>query len=370
LEYYCNSLKHPIQLWSRLPVLQLHVPKTKIKAFFPDDKEKLNLQIKYVLQLIAEHHVNLDQFSLRGAPDAVQVFTPSQINYVIEDPCRFLAGISLETIYINLPKIAMDAKSDEKLFYSILEQKIYNIFDLYERKWELLVKNLRTFHSWNYFEQLFKNDKITLGNKKNFIDYQGNITLICGVSLFGLDDAVYLLTKLNMRDQDQYVEYAGKILYFVQQLLKKQSDAYSNIKFALADPLPHDFIANPQISLKTELDELYANSGKSVYSNFSLYHHFSVKPYSIQKWIQFYDAFLKNFKNLTLECQVDSSFFNNTDNLTGLLKYFFNSSLLRLSLSRKYQGSKSSEYIYTRYLGEYYSIMNSLFLSTQRNILQ
>ena len=79
-EIYYQSLQLPISQWSDLPILQIHLPKAKIKEILNHNQfDRLSKQLQLVLSLALFHQVNLDQYCQWGNPDIQEISTSLQI---------------------------------------------------------------------------------------------------------------------------------------------------------------------------------------------------------------------------------------------------------------------------------------------------
>ncbi|MHA1476539.1 MAG: hypothetical protein ACTSQ5_15305, partial [Promethearchaeota archaeon] len=236
LEIYVNSLSYPIKTWSKLPVLEVHFPKNKIKEFINcPSYSKLNSQQQNILSLLLNHQVNINQFSKRGVQNGEHIFTnlgiPLQFNLLNE----IKPSIIIEKISINLLNIFEESSNDETKFFSNLEKAIFSIFDYFDVKFKLLSKTLLKFPGWNKISQLLFNNDLIFQNWKDTQKYHSDYPLFCGISFYGLDELIYLKSGLFIKDQPNR-EYAVKVLDYIYSLIQKQNSTLSeNIKFILCE---------------------------------------------------------------------------------------------------------------------------------------
>ena len=359
LEIYINSLSYTIKTWSQLPVLEINFPKNNIKELLNcTSYSKLNIQQQNILSLLANHQVNINQFSKRGIQNGEHIFTnlgiPIQCNVLNE----IKPSIIIEKISINLLSIFKESSNDETLFFSTLEKAIFSTFDYFDNKFKLLSKTLLKFPGWNKISHLLFNNDLLFQNWKDTLNYHSDYPLLCGISFFGLDELIYLQSGLFVKDQSKNREFAVKVLDYMYSLIQKQNSTLSeNIKFVLCEShYQSELLRRNELFL-----QLMNSQGSEVHSSSIPGYRFgfntSSKFLSLNHLSQIYSDLGKSkFKELSINIPLEGNTFNGDfDKILEFCQNIIRTNISRLSFSNKYDlpNKKSPKVVYGRYFTNY-----------------
>jgi len=360
LEIYVNSLSYPVKIWSKLPVLEVHFPKNKIKELINcPSYSKLNSQQQNIFSLLLNHQVNLNQFSKRGVQNGEHIFTnlgiPLQFNLVNE----IKPSIIIEKISINLLNIFEESSNDETKFFSNLEKAIFSIFDYFDVKFKLLSKTLLKFPGWNKISQLLFNNDLIFQNWKDTQKYHSDYPLFCGISFYGLDELIYLKSGLFIKDQPINREFAVKVLDYIYSLIQKQNSTISEkIKFILCESHYQSELLRKNDLFLHLLNSQGSDFQPSTISGYRFGFNSSSKFLSLNHLSQIYSDLVKSkFKELSVNIPIQGNNFDGDfDNILEFCQHIIKTNISRLSFSNNYEhiNKNSPKIVYGRYYSNYF----------------
>jgi DNA-binding HxlR family transcriptional regulator len=360
LTLYFQSLSFPIHKWTNFPVLHIHLTKQdadKIKkaAEFSDISDLLQL----ILSLASYHQVNLDHEVLWGKPDWIHFVSNTNVSITIQNPKIFRVGIILDSILINLPQLALDAGRNENEFFTQISQYTTIICDIFDHKFELLSKNLKDLKLWSKFEELFLNGVPFFENQNELQKYNGNIPFYCGIGVYGLDDAIFLLHGLQIRETPKNRILSGEILEKLQGQLNRHTSSYQNCHFMFATPSPEAFwVHPPNLNLVPFLSEEYEKKQKPAFTEFSLLLHFPDSAQPLDRYLSQIKEITAKFENLTAGCLLSSDLGVSDPLFLSAIQKLLDLPILRFGFTRIYSpqtvGTLSESPKYTRYHGRYF----------------
>jgi len=360
LEIYVNSLSYPVKTWSKLPVLEVHFPKNKIKELINcPSYSKLNSQQQNILSLLLNHQVNINQFSKRGVQNGEHIFTnlgiPLQYNLLNE----IKPSIIIEKISINLLNIFEESYNDETKFFSNLEKAIFSIFDYFDVKFKLLSKTLLKFPGWNKISQLLFNNDLIFQNWKDTQKYHSDYPLFCGISFYGLDELIYLKSGLFIKDQPINREFAVKVLDYMYSLIQKQNSTLSeNIKFILCESHYQSELLRKNDLFLQLLNSKGSDFQPSTIQGYRFGFNSSSKILSLNHLSQIYSDLVKSrFKELSVNIPIQGNNFDGDfDNILEFCQIIIKTNISRLSFSNNYEYThkKIPKIVYGRYYSNYF----------------
>ncbi|QEE17967.1 ArsR family transcriptional regulator [Promethearchaeum syntrophicum] len=360
LEIYNKSLSYTIKNWSQLPVLEVNFPKNKIKEILNcPHYSKLNSQHKNILSLLLKHQVNINQFSKWGVKNGEHIFTNLGIPLHFELLNEIKPSLIIEKISINLLSVFNESSNNETLFFSNLEKGIFSIFDYFDNKFKLLSKTLLKFPGWQNLSELLFNNDLIFQNWKDTQNYHSVYPLICGISLFGLDELIFLQTGLFVKDQPKNREFAVKVLDYIFSLIQKQNSVLSeNIKFVLCEShLQSELLRKNDLFLEM-LDDQGIDFQPSTHPGYRFGFNSSSKFLNFHHLSQIYSDLGKSkFKELSLNIPLEGNTFDGDyDKILEFCQNIIKTSISRISFSNNYElpNKKGSKVVYKRYYSNYY----------------
>ena len=133
--------------------------------------------------------------------------------------------IILDKILVNLHMISVEGKQDDNLFFDILQDKLYSIFELFKYKKKLVEKKLNSLKEWNSLAtQIFDNKVGAL-----FED------AIKSISFFGLNEAILNHCGIELDRTEKSEVFALKILSLIKKIIAERNEVDNN-NFILSQP--------------------------------------------------------------------------------------------------------------------------------------
>ncbi|MBN1215058.1 MAG: hypothetical protein JXA99_06385 [Candidatus Lokiarchaeota archaeon] len=133
--------------------------------------------------------------------------------------------IVLDKILINLNQIAQEAKTNDNIFFEILEDRLNSTFSLFEFKEDLIQKKIGNSKTWRIIiENLIQNDL------SNWIK-----KTIKSISFIGLNDAVLNHCGLEIDKIEQSESFACSILEFMKKKIIEKNN-FDNNMYCLSQP--------------------------------------------------------------------------------------------------------------------------------------
>jgi len=133
--------------------------------------------------------------------------------------------IILDKILVNLHMISVEAKQNDDVFYELLQQKLYSIFELFRYKEKFVMQKLNPLKNWGEFATLFS-DK-----GKNAIFKQS----IKSISFFGLNKAILNHCGIELERTNSTITFALNILSLMKKLIEEINDE-KNESYILTQP--------------------------------------------------------------------------------------------------------------------------------------
>lgn len=163
--------------------------------------------------------------------------------------------IVLDKILINLFLIALKAKQNDDLFFTLLRQKIDNVFDFFKHKIIFLRKKNDSFACNSIFSSLLWDSKEEIYKKA-----------IKSISFFGLNSAVKFHCGIELDKVKQSEKFALDIIEFMKNCINEENRGNQE-NYILTQPHYGDYLESSWNKTKISLDN------KKNYSN-----HF-ISPY-------------------------------------------------------------------------------------------
>ncbi|MHA1584360.1 MAG: DUF7347 domain-containing protein [Promethearchaeota archaeon] len=367
LEIYLKSLNKPIEKWQRLPVLQIHLSKNEVKKILGINKTDDNIDprlevLAKIFPLFYHHQVNIDQFSKRGNANTEMIWSNLQVPMEYSNAETRNTSIILEKISLNLLDIYKKSNNNEKDFFMNLQNRIFNVFVYFEQKFHLLSKNLDKFSNWKKIQAFLFNNVNIFSDYQDMQDYSGEISLICGISIYGLDEIACLRSKYFLKDLVSNREFAIKILQFIQDLLKKQNLILSkSISYQLSQPHLQKGLIQP--SNFTKLQDIHRpHEELRSYQGYSFDFHTTSHQLKSSHLLQIYSEFgssklpqLSGYYPLPKD-------FPKKNNWVWIetLQKLLQTNLSRISCSQTniFLKNETQKFAFSRYFGPYLSFKN------------
>ncbi len=372
LELYEESLQKSVEYWSNYPVLQIHLTSRFLNEFLRlKDRGKMKKRQRMIENLTLNHNITLEKLKKYGVPEIQQIYTNLQVPIYFSQEKNIVPSILLEKISINLINIFQEADFDLDFFYRELENALQRVFNYFERKFAVLCHTISHFQNWNFLNKIiFKDGNIFSEDRDSWLIEEANTKkknynhpkyhIVCGISYHGLDELIFMVNKLFMKDQPKSRKLAVKILDFMLELISKQNERTAeNVKYALAEPSPHKDILTP---VKNNLDS-FKNHYSTIHNQdyfingYRLGTHTAKNPISLKSFIEITEDmnesdFIQRSGICILPESMDHSENNNKKYHIELGAF---QTLLQLSCSRlSFVNPKLvKDHSYLRYFGKY-----------------
>lgn len=139
----------------------------------------------------------------------------------------------LDKILINLPKIAVQSNQNDSIFLDLIDSTVISIFRLFDIKQNLIEKNLKKFHAWNYFKQdLFEKSKDLFKSES-----------IKAISFFGLNEAILYHCGVEIDRIEQSRLFAKKVLTTIASKINEINQE-KNENFVFCQPHFDSYLIN------------------------------------------------------------------------------------------------------------------------------
>ncbi|MHA1931354.1 MAG: anaerobic ribonucleoside-triphosphate reductase [Promethearchaeota archaeon] len=135
--------------------------------------------------------------------------------------------IILDKILINLHLISVEANQNDDLFFELLQNKLNQVFELFNFKVNLVKKKLTLNKEWETLSSI-----IFGSNKEHLIQES-----LKSISFFGLNKAVTNHCGIELDRTDDSLRFALEIFTLMQGLIEEQNEK-ENDRFMLSQP--HD----------------------------------------------------------------------------------------------------------------------------------
>ena len=191
---------------------------------------------------------------------------------------------------MNLLEIAIASEKQEERFFELLEQTIYQVFEMVEAKTHILGKNLSQFSDWNHFTQIILENHDPFKDSLSSEISECSTSLIAAISYYGLDECVFVLTGLPIKDQENSRKKAGEILNYIARLIKKQNEnPQVQCQFVLAEPHPIPAILIPNDTYLDQIAESYNNLKQWTPTQYSFVMQFARTSLKLKTLLQIYE---------------------------------------------------------------------------------
>jgi len=217
--------------------------------------------------------------------------------------------IILDKILLNLYHIALDANHNDDVFFDLIQERLYFIFELFSHKEILIKKKLGALKAWNALvSSLFGDDSKWIKNS------------LKSVSFFGLNAAINFHCGIELDRIQGSEAFAIKILTFLKEIIAEENQK-NNDNFILSQPHEGKYLNNLDLEDDMQLrDNPQKFTSKIIRDDSSL---------SIDKKI----ALFKKFeKILDGGCVFNSLFVSDNQAREEQLRYLFQSNLKAFSI--------------------------------------
>ena len=266
LNALCEGCNHSSSL--RKPFLHLFIPEhMKKECISSQSGEECSIISRQILNILRDWPSALDQFTQWGQPNLSHGFSNLQIPFHNPRSSPLNSWMIIEKISINILEIFTRSQSKGLDFLKELEKCVYMVFDYGEEKAELLRKNLAHFHSWSDLQSV-----LTFNSHTNM-----EIPMVCGISLHGLDEMIYLRSGFFIKDLLDNRQFVVSILDSVFNLISKQNHQSNQfVKFQLSEPHLQKEIQYPANTVLIPFQEKFARENpnfKEIHEGYWINYH-------------------------------------------------------------------------------------------------
>jgi len=194
------------------------------------DRIKPNLYFEYSNLFISESGVNIIKKLLAdNIKDNVILYHKTYSNLInstiIKIPNPQEDQLILDKILVNLHMISVEARQNDDIFFDLLQEKLSNIFELFEYKEKLVQNKLKPLKQWNFIvtrilnksmENLFKN-------------------ALKSISFFGFNEAILNHCGIELDRTEKSESFALKVISLIKKVIDERNDADGN-RFVLSQP--------------------------------------------------------------------------------------------------------------------------------------
>lgn len=168
--------------------------------------------------------------------------------------------IIVDKILINLYKIAQKANQNDSLFYSLIEDELKSVFELFKWKLELILKKLHNSKQWKYIIHRFLKKDI----------YNWKEQALKSISFIGLNEAIVHHCGIELERTEKSEHFAINFFSFLSELIREKNED-ENECFILTQPHNFNLINGiKNIQIPVNYNDLSENPLEIIRSNSNL----------------------------------------------------------------------------------------------------
>jgi hypothetical protein len=142
-------------------------------------------------------------------------------------------------------------------FYELLKQAVFNAMNMFDRKFVLISRNITLFKNWPLLsESLFGRD--FLSEKKDLLEYNGSIKIVCPIALNGLIETVRYFTGLFPDQNKTSFTFLLNIISYVSDILRNNTRG-QYVEYTLSQPQLDNYLQVRFIQDLNLLQNMYSS---------------------------------------------------------------------------------------------------------------